>query len=196
MLSHRPLVLNVKELGLCARAASPVKAIAPRAMEAAPIAGGVRRNEEGLPAESTAAAAQPAAKTSPTSRPKRPRIDLDDSIAQARAAMHKAKKDVAEARRLARNERRKKQRLVKKAGSLSADDLERIAVLKRCGLTGKSSDAALLEPAPPSKGETSASHRDAAPSSPLRAPALKKDLPAERSEEGEEEPFAGIPDGS
>ena len=41
-------------------------------------------------------------------RAKRPRIDLDDSIAQARAAMTKAMKDVQEARRVARNERRKK----------------------------------------------------------------------------------------
>ena len=72
---------------------------------------------------------QPGAKA----RAKRPCIDLDDSIAQARAAMTKAMKDVQEARRVARNERRKKQRVVKKAGILSAEDLERIAVLKRCG---------------------------------------------------------------
>ena len=69
-----------------------------------------------------------------TKRAKKPRIDLDDSIAAARAAMQKAQKEAAEARRLARNERRKKQRLVKKASTLSADDLERVAVLKRCGL--------------------------------------------------------------
>ena len=67
-------------------------------------------------------------------RAKRPRIDYDESIAQARAAMVRAQKDVADARRVARNERRKKQRLVKKAAALSPDDLERIAVLKRCGL--------------------------------------------------------------
>ena len=74
------------------------------------------------------------ASTPTRGRPKRPRIDYDESIAQARAAMVKAQKSVAEARRVARNERRKKQRLVKKAASLSPDDLERIAVLKRCGL--------------------------------------------------------------
>ena len=67
-------------------------------------------------------------------RAKKPRIDLDDSIAAARAAMQKAQKEVAEARRVARNERRKKQRLVKKVSTLSPDDLERVAVLKRCGL--------------------------------------------------------------
>ena len=74
------------------------------------------------------------ASTPTRGRAKRPRIDYDESIAQARAAMVKAQKSVAEARRVARNERRKKQRLVKKAASLSSDDLERIAVLKRCGL--------------------------------------------------------------
>ena len=77
-------------------------------------------------------------------RAKRPRIDYDDSIAQARAAMVKAQKDVADARRVARNERRKKQRLVRKAAALSADDLERIAVLKRCGLSVASTQAPAL----------------------------------------------------
>lgn len=67
-------------------------------------------------------------------RPKRPRIDLDDSISKAKQAMKAAQKSVAEARKVGRNERRKKQRLLKKAIGLSADDLERIAVLKRCGL--------------------------------------------------------------
>ena len=67
-------------------------------------------------------------------RAKRPRIDLDDSISQAKQAMKAAQKTVAEARKVGRNERRKKQRLLKKAIGLSADDLERIAVLKRCGL--------------------------------------------------------------
>ena len=78
--------------------------------------------------------AAPVASGGVARRAKKPRIDLDDTIAAARAAMQKAQKEVAEARRAARNERRKKQRLVKKAGTLSADDLERIAVLKRCGL--------------------------------------------------------------
>ena len=51
--------------------------------------------------------------------------------------MKAAQKEVAEARRQARNERRKKQRLIKKAANLSAEDLERIAVLKRCGLADR-----------------------------------------------------------
>ena len=51
--------------------------------------------------------------------------------------MKSAQKDMAEARRQGRNERRKKQRLVKKAAHLSPEDLERIAVLKRCGLADR-----------------------------------------------------------
>ena len=38
------------------------------------------------------------------------------------------------ARTTSRNNRKAKQRLIKKAGKLSPEDLERIAVLKRCGL--------------------------------------------------------------
>ena len=92
-------------------------------------------DQESLPPAAAASIASEEASASPKSRAKRPRIDYDDSIAKARAAMLKAQKDVADARRVARNERRKKQRLVKKAAALSPDDLERIAVLKRCGLS-------------------------------------------------------------
>ena len=49
--------------------------------------------------------------------------------------MKAAQKKVQEAKTQAKNERRKKQRLLKKAASLNAEDLERIAVLKRCGWT-------------------------------------------------------------
>jgi hypothetical protein len=48
--------------------------------------------------------------------------------------MKRAQKAVSEARAQAKNERRKKARLLKKAAGLSPADLERIAVLKRCGL--------------------------------------------------------------
>ena len=71
----------------------------------------------------------------PTKRAKRPAIDLDAYIHDAAAAMKAAQKKVQEARTQAKNERRKKQRLLKKAASLNAEDLERIAVLKRCGWT-------------------------------------------------------------
>lgn len=93
-----------------------------------------------------------AASGRPARRAKKPRIDLDDSIAAARRAMLKAQKEVTEARRVARNERRKKQRLVKKASTLSPDDLERIAVLKRCGLKGLD-----VKPAAPQSAAASSS---------------------------------------
>ncbi len=63
-----------------------------------------------------------------------PRIDLDRTIEEAKAAMKAANKAMSDARALAKNERRKKARLLKKAATLSPGDLERIAVLKRCGL--------------------------------------------------------------
>ena len=72
-------------------------------------------------------------------RARKPAIDLDAAIRDAAAAMKAAQKKVQEAKTQAKNERRKKQRLLKKAASLNADDLERIAVLKRCGFT-KSDD--------------------------------------------------------
>jgi len=67
-------------------------------------------------------------------RAKAPKIDIDALIAQHMANMKNAKKLEAEAKKMVRNEKRKKQRLMKKASSLTPDDLERIAVLKRCGL--------------------------------------------------------------
>ena len=101
-------------------------------------------------------------------RTKRPRIDLDDSISKAKQAMKEAQKSVAEARKVGRNERRKKQRLMKKAIGLSADDLERIAVLKRCGLDpagAKGSATAQNTVMPPTSDAASSSRpesRDAA----------------------------------
>lgn len=61
-------------------------------------------------------------------------IDIDDHIATARQRMKEAQKQVSLARALARNEKRKKQRLMKKAATLTSEDLERIAVWKRSGL--------------------------------------------------------------
>lgn len=88
---------------------------------------------------SAAAAAADAAACSPPPVEKRkrqraPRIDIDASIAAAQAEMKKAAKIMADARRDTKNERRKKQRLMKKAAGLNSEDLERIAVLKRCGM--------------------------------------------------------------
>ena len=67
-------------------------------------------------------------------RLKRPEIDYDQNMKAARAAMKQAAKAVAAARALQKNEARKKQRLMKRASQLSSSDLERIAVMKRCGL--------------------------------------------------------------
>ena len=63
-----------------------------------------------------------------------PRIDLDQSIEEAKEAMKRAVKAMADARARAKNERRKQARLLKKAATLSPAGVERIAVLKRCGL--------------------------------------------------------------
>ena len=61
-------------------------------------------------------------------------IDIDRNIKAAREAMKAAAKAVALAKANQRNEMRRKQRLLKKAAGLSSGDLERIAVMKRCGL--------------------------------------------------------------
>lgn len=66
----------------------------------------------------------------------RPEIDLDSNIREARATIQRAQAALAQARQQAKQDRRKKARLIRKACHLSPADLERIAVLKRCGLTG------------------------------------------------------------
>ena len=67
-------------------------------------------------------------------REKKPDIDYDAKIQEAAAAIKEMSKAMAAAKSAQKNERRKKQRLLKKAACLSPEDLERIAVLKRCGL--------------------------------------------------------------
>jgi len=71
--------------------------------------------------------------TKPRRRAKPPQIDIDRHIQEARQALETAKREMKRSRQNERNHRRQKQRLMKKAAGLSADDLERIAVLKRCG---------------------------------------------------------------
>jgi hypothetical protein len=63
-----------------------------------------------------------------------PDIDYDAKIQEAAALIKNMSKAMAAAKSAQKNERRKKQRLLKKAACLSSEDLERIAVLKRCGL--------------------------------------------------------------
>ena len=130
-----------------------------------------------------AAGAPLSGKADAKARAKRPRIDLDDSIAQARAAMTKAMKDVQEARRVARNERRKKQRLVKKAGILSAEDLERIAVLKRCGFGPLSSGTSTAAGSSAASSSGDGSAPPSVATSPLSACAAEPAVPALPGEE-------------
>ncbi len=67
-------------------------------------------------------------------RERKPQIDIDEKIAAAAAAMREARRAVTIARSLSKLEKRKKARLTKKAASLSLEDLERVATMKRCGL--------------------------------------------------------------
>jgi hypothetical protein len=67
-------------------------------------------------------------------RAKRPDIDYDEKIQEATKNIKEMARAMAAAKTAQKNERRKKQRLVKKASQLSPEDLERIAVLKRCGM--------------------------------------------------------------
>ena len=76
-------------------------------------------------------APHPKAKKTKTKRVK-PVIDLDDHIRKAQDAIKLARKQVQQARVQAKLEKRKKQRLLRKASNLNVEDLERIAVLKRC----------------------------------------------------------------
>ena len=85
------------------------------------------------------AAAKATAKALPKSRGRhrnedRPRIDIDDEIESANELSTLMKKFAHAAKMSQRNSVRCKARLVKKCGKLSVQDLERLAVLKRCGL--------------------------------------------------------------
>ena len=86
---------------------------------------------------SETAVVDPVASQKRVGRPKkaaRPKIDIDDEIDEANRLAEVTKKMMHAAKSAQRNSRRVKQRLVRKAGKLSASDLERIATLKRCGL--------------------------------------------------------------
>ncbi len=86
-----------------------------------------------------AGAAAPMAKASPKKRGRtrnadRPRIDIDDEIEAANKLSAIMKKLSHAAKMAERSSVRSKARLVKKCGKLSAQDMERLAILKRCGL--------------------------------------------------------------
>ena len=87
-------------------------------------------------APQVASAASPAAAKASLQKKKvlRSKIDLDDEIRQANQLAAMSRKMLTAAKNVSRNNRKAKQRLIKKAGKLSPEDLERIAVLKRCGM--------------------------------------------------------------
>ncbi len=87
------------------------------------------------PGERTAAwkMAQPQAKRQVQKRPKRPRIDIDEQIEEANRLAALLKKVQQSAKNIKKSGQRTKKRLLAK-GRLSGDDLERISVIKRCGL--------------------------------------------------------------
>ena len=101
------------------------------------------------PTDAIAASQGATARTRKTRRVK-PVIDLDDHIRKAQEAIKIARKQVQQARVQAKLEKRKKQRLVRKASTLNVEDLERIAVLKRCGLISAETSEAGSSTAPSS----------------------------------------------
>ena len=90
-------------------------------------------------------------------RPKakaRPRIDLDENIEQANKLYSVMNKLAKAAKSAERNGQRVKQRLLKRASKLSVADLERVAVLERCGLLPDDSTSSPSTPASTSSGST------------------------------------------
>jgi hypothetical protein len=84
-------------------------------------------------ADPVVAVAQPK-KRGRVSKAERPRIDIDDEIEAANQLASVMKKLAHSAKMMERNSVRCKTRLLKKCGKVSAQDLERLAILKRCGL--------------------------------------------------------------
>ena len=122
----------------------------------------------------------------------RPSIDLDDFIKNASAAMRAAQKQVNACKAQAKNERRKKQRLLKKAATLSPSDLERIATLKRCGFVP---DSEFPQPPPSGTAAASSSKGSAEPPSGIEGgPAPAARSAAVMSESPDREDDAGESD--
>lgn len=121
-------------------------------------------------------------------RAKTPKIDIDALIAQHMANMKSAKKLEAEAKKMVRNEKRKKQRLMKKASTLTPDDLERIAVLKRCGLWDPATGVRIMSASEREAGSTevAAAAGAAASTEPLPEPAPPSASAAAARESDEE----------
>jgi hypothetical protein len=77
---------------------------------------------------------QPKPKPEVQKRAKRPRIDIDEQIEEANRLAALLKKVQQSAKNIKKSGQRTKKRLLAKAGRLSGEDLERISVIKRCGL--------------------------------------------------------------
>lgn len=125
----------------------------------------------------------------PRKRQRAPKIDIDAAIAKHMEEVKKATKLVMDARRAAKNEKRRKARLMKKASTLTAEDLERIAVLKRCGLWSPG----LSGVAPPAAEDAVPEQTVAAAAASSSAAAVPPPLPPpdasdEDAEDGDEEP--------
>ena len=117
--------------------ASPVLSMATSVTETAPVAAAQAPSAPATPSmegPGPATAVLDAITPPARKRARAPRIDIDAAILKHMDEIKQASKMVNEARRAARNERRRKSRLMKKAATLTPEDLERIAVLKRCGL--------------------------------------------------------------
>lgn len=142
------------------------------------------------PVPSAAGPADTALASRKRSRP--PKIDIDARIASYVTERKQAERVLAAASAKAKAEKRKKRRLVKKASMMTADDLERIAVLKRCGLWDPVNGVTLQFGEKPKEGEKPAeeppSASPAAASSGSTTPsALATPVPSQSSEADPEE---------
>ena len=99
---------------------------------------------DNMAAAAGAASAQPAVAGAPgmpdkVARPtavrrKQGRIDYDNNIARKKVEMKELSRELRRTKADSRNEKRKKQRLVRKAAQLTIVDLHRIAALKKAGI--------------------------------------------------------------
>ena len=110
-----------------------------------PGSGAASGSAPGTPASQADGAAPAASGRQTRKRVERPEIDLDANIREARTTIQRAQAALTQARQQAKADRRKKARLIKKACHLSPADLERIAVLKRCGFSGVERDTPTLQ---------------------------------------------------
>ena len=100
------------------------------------------------------------------------KIDLDEEIAEANKLAEASRKNLMSAKNVEKKSPRQKHKLVRKAGKLSAEDLERIAVLKRCGLYAEMPDNYEQE-----HHGTDSCNETGASSSSCANPSLKKSSP-------------------